>query len=72
LLPQLGLSVEDADEAKRTADEIVESAQGNHPDPGKVFAAGQRLLPILSRAGTAVAGAALVDGLVEALHAAGI
>jgi hypothetical protein len=72
LLPQLDLAAEDVDEARRTADEIVEGAQSDHVDPSRLIAAGQRLLPILGRAGTAVAGAALADGLVLALHAAGI
>lgn len=72
LLPQLDLTAEDSDEARRMADEIVDSATSDDADPSRLMAAGQRLLPILGRAGTAVAGAALADGLVQALHAAGI
>lgn len=72
LLPQLDLSADDVDQARDAADEIVDGAQGGNIDPSRLVEVGQRLLPILGRAGTTVAGAALADGLVQALHAAGI
>ena len=41
-------------------------------DNGLLKAAGGRLVSILNQAGTAVAGAALAAGLIQALHLAGI
>jgi hypothetical protein len=72
LLTQLGITEEEAIQARDAIADILSGAQDNQVDSGHLQAAGRRLVSILSQAGTAVTGAALADGLIQALHGAGI
>jgi hypothetical protein len=71
-LTQLGITEEEATQARNTIADILSGARDNPVDNGRLKAAGRRLVSILSQAGTAVAGAALADGLIQALHGAGL
>jgi hypothetical protein len=71
-LTELGITEDEAIQTRKAIADILSGAQDDVVDKGLLKAAGGRLVSILSQAGTAVAGAALADGLIQALHLAGI
>jgi hypothetical protein len=72
LLTQLGITEDQTIQARKAIADILSGAQDDVVDNGLLKAAGGRLVSILNQAGTAVAGAALAAGLIQALHLAGI
>jgi hypothetical protein len=71
-LPQLDITDDEAIQAREAVVDILSGAQDRVADHGRLKAAGGRLVSILSQAGTAAVGTALADGLIQALHLAGI
>ena len=72
LLTQLNITEDEAIQARNAIADILSGAQDDPVNSGLLKTAGGRLVSILNKAGTAVAGATLADALIQALHLARI